>query len=207
MKEFILKNKFLFILSICFFCLFVFTSNVFASYTFNNNDEQISLADLPFNTVEHPDYVLGWIGTSNQYAVGYPRDEYDKFWQNHGEASENSVSYYKVGTNQWGEWVWFTYDMNKGEWSSQKITSHGHLTFYGSSSKIIVSTKDIYKNADSDEIFFQKAPVTTAMSLEEVKQVPETMVKVLRILIPVGLIVFGIGLVIYLIKFLYYRVS
>lgn len=64
---------------------------------------------------------------------------------------------------------------------------------------VVYSNNDIYLS--SGELFFQ-APVTGVVipALETAQQIPETIVKTLKILIPVGLVVLAVGLIIYLIK-------
>ena len=72
-----------------------------------------------------------------------------------------------------------------------------------------------YNTISSDypesEVVFQGAPVTveqvTIPKIQQVEEIPQMMGQVMKILIPIGLIVFSIGLVIYLTRLVISRVQ
>lgn len=76
-------------------------------------------------------------------------------------------------------------------------------------SEVLYSTNDFVTSSDFSVVKYNKSgdnfflpPVTGVVipALETAEQIPETIVKTLKILIPVGLVVLAVGLIIYLIK-------
>lgn len=84
-------------------------------------------------------------------------------------------------------------------------------------SEIIATNTEIRSTSDSSKVFFQPTPVPSIFTIgemtveipavETVEQIPEMMAKVLTMIIPVGLVVFGIVLVILLIKLVISRAT
>lgn len=78
----------------------------------------------------------------------------------------------------------------------------------------LYSSEDIIEYS-SHEVVFQGAPVQEqqqgetqgiqALTLEQAEQIPQAMTQTLRVVIPVGLAIFGIGLVIFLMRYLILR--
>lgn len=84
-------------------------------------------------------------------------------------------------------------------------------TFVYTNSNIYGTKKNVngFSCIDYDNVVFQGAPVTveqvTIPAIQQVGEIPQAMKEVLKILIPVGLVIFGIGLVIFLIRYLRLR--
>lgn len=73
---------------------------------------------------------------------------------------------------------------------------------------ILVSTIDIINNYDGSVVFQPApAPIYKVPAVTEVVELPEIIQGVLKMIIPIGLVIFGIGLVIYLIRLLIWRVQ
>lgn len=90
-----------------FLLLFIFyllISNKCFAFNVEYNDIVYDVPDLPFDMVEHPDFIFGTIGT-NKFAVGYPASDVanDRFYF----TGTNTVRYKKTGTTTDGEWYWY----------------------------------------------------------------------------------------------------
>ena len=76
-------------------------------------------------------------------------------------------------------------------------------------STLVCATNSVIYD-ENDEILFGIAPAVEQITIPEiqsVEEIPQAMVEVLKILIPIGLIIFGIGLLIYLVQSLTSRVT
>lgn len=139
------------------FLIYVIINNKCFGFNVEYNDIVYDVPDLPFSTEEHPDFVFGTIGT-NRFGVGYPAADVanDKFFF----TDTNTVRYNITGTSTYGEWYWYdltipTNGATIGNWSAQKLTTHGFLTF-NSTGSVIISSVDIYASSTSTDISFVK---------------------------------------------------
>lgn len=205
-KENFLTHKILPIISIILLCSFVFINNsVFASSSINvnyngNSVELPSISTIDFSSYDNfdssCDYLIfyGW----NAYRIAVlPKGYSLKIYSyNNGtglcmEDNSTTMLHYYFSNDSW-------VFAESNPWLDH-IASDGW--FY--------STVDIY-NKNSEEIFFQKTPVTTPAAveipaLEKVEQIPEAITTTLKLIIPVSLIVLSIFFVIYLMRRLIYR--
>ena len=73
------------------------------------------------------------------------------------------------------------------------------------SDKSYYCSTPVYDYDDLSTVVFRKAPQTVEQvkipAIQQAEEIPQAMAEVLKILIPVGLVIFGIGLVIYLIRY------
>lgn len=69
---------------------------------------------------------------------------------------------------------------------------------------ILYSFSDIYASDNADELVFQGASQelagVTIPEIQSAKEIPQAIIKTMKVVLPVGLVILGIGLVIYLIK-------
>lgn len=80
-------------------------------------------------------------------------------------------------------------------------------TFLYSGTQCVFASYDL-KDSEGNLVFQAPVPaVVTIPGLETVEEVPQAMSQAMRVLVPIGLIIFGIGLVIYLIRLLIWRVQ
>lgn len=87
------------------------------------------------------------------------------------------------------------------------------LSFIDNKYSILYSNINFYGYydyiGDTEEVVFQGAPVTveqvTIPEIQAVEEIPQTMSKVLEMIIPIGLIVLSIGLLIYLMRLVILR--
>lgn len=123
-------------------------------------------------------------------------------------SSQYDATYYypqlnsSVGTVYMG----ITYVTNSKSVFFESLSPHSggyeYVTF-----NIMASNYDIY-TVDGD-LVFQEAPSqeVTIPAIQQVEEIPQVMGQVMKILIPIGLIVFSIGLVIYLTRLVISRVQ
>ena len=108
----------------------------------------------------------------------------------------------------------YTYDTSSLSFGGATETSHVNTDanpacYYSTNNSIIVG-KEGYACGD----FFRSTPLmeipeveTTIPTLETVEQIPEVMIQTVKIVIPVGLVIFGILLLISLIKLVIWRMT
>lgn len=198
-----MKNKILTISIIFILLSFIFiNNNVFASVSYTYNNKEIILPDLPFDTEQHPYYILGYCnhyldGTSSSYLVAYPKGTYDKYYFLN-VSGENCVSYYGNDSGNKSGWTYYyikysdDYSSSSYQWTSAENTSLDYIKF-GSKGYIISSTFDVYTDSSFTDFFF-KAPVTEitlAQALEKI-QVQE-MWKTLMKNVVISLLVFVVS--------------
>ena len=202
----IIKNK-IFITLLFFLILFILNNtNVFAlTFTYDNNDYNIDLPE-DFNLEDHPDFIIkkSVKGTAI-YQLAYPASDYDLPFLYYSSTNPKGVRYYITGTTTCGQWKYYNYYPDTG-WDVLKTTSKYTITYISDGYEegyCIFSTADIYDT--NGELFFQKTPVTVIPetiipALETAEQIPTAMVETLKMIIPVGLVIFGVLLLILLTK-------
>lgn len=182
------KNKLL-IFVITFLVLLIFSTSSFASFDFDYNSIEYSFTDLPTDLGEY--YAI--VDDGNGYysifygetAITYDNDGRNLLY------SENIKRYLMNGTNgTWSNATSGIYSGGKGDHAYQVGT-------------VIYSSHNIYYKNDSETIFFQKAPIVQEYQMTvitTVTQLPEIVVGVTKVIIPVCLAILSMVLVIYLIK-------
>lgn len=219
-----LIKKVLFIVIIFVVCVSILFTNVFASdcnFKFNDNDVTITFND---NISCYRYIIITYSNVSGSYPTYYHRG--NVFISNNPitfthEPTENFPEDYSVrGTSLY--YTSFNLSCNKSSKSFSFIKSYletldfnnfteiGGLT--GNSlnpSNIYISSENIFdKNGN---LVFQVAPVTveqlTIPEITQVEEIPQIMNKVLKLIIPIGLIVFFAGLLIYLVRLVILRMK
>lgn len=205
-KENFLTHKILPIISIILLCSFVFINNfVFASSSINvnyngNSVELPSISTIDFSSYDNFD-------SSCDYFIFYAWNNYRLFVI--PKNCELKIYSFNNGTGVHIEddsTKMLHFYFNNNSWV---FSEKAHWLDHISSDGWFYSTVDIYKD-NSDEIFFQKTPVTTPAAveipaLEKVEQIPEAITTTLKMIIPVSLVVLSVILLIYLMRRLIYR--
>lgn len=195
------RNKFLLIIVLFFTFLLFFNiknSNAYNNYTTNEDNTYFNII-YTVDDVEYisPNIPIQYLG--NAYLIWHSPDNNDKeitISKNKNEDFfyiNDSLTRINYSGNSM---MYCNYRKNLNSYSWRNCD---HIEI--SSGRIIVSSSvDVVKNDGT--VFFQ-VPVqetTTIPALETVEQIPTTMAKVMKIIIPIGLTILGIGLLIYLIK-------
>lgn len=216
----ILKNKF-FLTLLFFLIIFILNNtNVFAfSYpSIDNVDididykykwfliQSVSLSNGVYNISLH-------LFASNDASMNGAMFEYDK--------SGYSYNIYpNIETGELNYWK-FNSTSDSSSWGSpvsNKVltSSTNYFTIYSAAYPLNIreGNIDIYNKSDGT-LFFQKTLVpeipeivgTTIPALETAEQIPTAMVETLKVIIPVGLVIFGILLLILLVKSVILRMT
>lgn len=191
----LLKNKVFYILLFSFlFIIISLNSTTFASFDFNYNGNSFSLPDLPVNyknkiILDCPNYSCYYYLCSD-YEFTYFLNEQGT----HGTFRSESFDLYCLNYNSDH---WSTYFTNR--------QSDGAIDSYRKEN-IIFSTFDIC-DSTSGNVVFHVAPQAQGevvqvelMKPTQVQEIPQQIVAVVMIVLPIFLGIFGVLLVLYLIK-------
>lgn len=213
-----MKNKLL-ISFILFFTILSFFTCCFASST--ENYDSVSVKDVEFSNnilIKLPSgflekYPYYFYRRSNVFfESSYNSDFFncylyfsssEMFYNNGTLSSSSGIGNYALGvivSDESNITIDFSFK-NLGTSSGTISTLYGDI--FGSSSY------DIYTDSSKSELVFQMPQVNkvTIPAIQQVEEIPQVMGQVMRILIPIGLIVFSIGLVIYLTRLVISRVQ
>lgn len=223
-------NKFLLIMALFIFLIFSLTYNCFASTTISFDDyDGISRSFTLHEDCSDFDYIIFTYYYINKYTLGtqltlnfIKSNEELYFYKSPYSAylkspSDTSFEYYNLSFNFEKSFTEEEVNNSLNKLSSSPYT----FTFDGkpnnsTSDGAVISTspntmifaysnKNIYD--ESGSLVFQSAPVgqVTIPGIQQVGEIPQMMEQVLKIIIPIGLIVFLIGLVIYLMRLVILR--
>ena len=190
MNNNILNNKFFVVFLLFLIITFSFVSNCFANIVVNDNS---SFPDLPLD-YSNSKYVILKDNTNTWLLI------FDDLLEN--PYVENDNISFKNKSGSLGNVIGYLLKNNTWNYNFKTTAVSRVSTF-----TFICSNIDVMKGSNSNEIFFQKTPVTAVEipALETAEQIPEAMATALKIIIPVGLAILVIGLIIYLIKCVIYR--
>ena len=191
MNNNILNNKFFVVFLLFLIITFSFVSNCFANIVVNDNS---SFPDLPLD-YSNSKYVILKDNTNTWLLI------FDDLLEN--PYVENDNISFKNKSGSLGNVIGYLLKNNTWNYNFKTTAVSRVSTF-----SFIYSNIDVMKGSNSNEIFFQKTPVTAVEipALESAEQIPEAMATALKIIIPVGLAILGISLIIYLIKYVIYRI-
>ena len=191
MNNNILYNKFFVAFLLFLIITFSFVSNCFANIVVNDDS---SFPDLPLD-YSNSKYVILKDNTNTWLLI------FDDLLEN--PYVENDNISFKNKSGSLGNVIGYLLKNNTWNYNFKTTAVSRVSTF-----SFIYSNIDVMKGSNSNEIFFQKTPVTAVEipALESAEQIPEAMATALKIIIPVGLAILGIGLIIYLIKYVIYRI-
>lgn len=191
MNNNILNNKFFVVFLLFLIITFSFVSNCFANIVVNDNS---SFPDLPLD-YSNSKYVILKDNTNTWLLI------FDDLLEN--PYVENDNISFKNKSGSLGNVIGYLLKNNTWNYNFKTTAVSRVSTF-----TFICSNIDVMKGSNSNEIFFQKTPVTAVEipALETAEQIPEAMATALKIIIPVGLAILVIGLIIYLIKCVIYRI-
>lgn len=218
MKEFI-KNKFLIILFLFVILISSIISTCFAENKdvlhFNTFDKDFNFTLPSGYGVDYNYYFILSKLTNNQYGTFY---SFFIFLCNSEIVYDIDVGRVYFNSNGGKEYIYykgFTYE-NKVDsnldFSNYSISDFDKMNcdfqssaFYSDGYCDYCSANHNIKNS-SGEVVFQVAPVTveqvTIPAIQQVGEIPQAMKEILKILIPVGLVIFGTGLLSFLIRYL-----
>lgn len=225
-KNKILISFILFILLIFSFINFSSASFDYTSFTYTHStgtNQGDYTVILPQNASSYP-YIIFIAGESNQSSPGIVfstsemsfdlevGSDYTSFTAVPLDGS--SVYYYDaVATSSFND-VWL-YGSHTWDLSSYNVEDFKSYSSYGRLTKgtpvrpcsIFYSTYDVYDS--DDNLVFQPAPtqVATIPAIQQVVEIPQVMEQAMKVLIPVGLIVFSIGFVIFLTRLIISRLT
>lgn len=190
MNNNILNNKFFVVFLLFLIITFSFVSNCFANIVVNDNS---SFPDLPLD-YSNSKYVILKDNTNTWLLI------FDDLLEN--PYVENDNISFKNKSGSLGNVIGYLLKNNTWNYNFKTTAVSRVSTF-----SFIYSNIDVMKGSNSNEIFFQKTPVTAVEipALETAEQIPEAMATALKIIIPVGLAILVIILIIYLIKCVIYR--
>ena len=185
MNNNILNNKFFVVFLLFLIITFSFVSNCFANIVVNDNS---SFPDLPLD-YSNSKYVILKDNTNTWLLI------FDDLLEN--PYVENDNISFKNKSGSLGNVIGYLLKNNTWNYNFKTTAVSRVSTF-----SFIYSNIDVMKGSNSNEIFFQKTPVTAVEipALETAEQIPEAMATALKIIIPVGLAILVIGLIIYLIN-------
>jgi len=223
-----IKNKLLILLVISFmFIMFFNVKEILAvNVTVNSNCPNSNSTEMTFPEVklENLNYWVedeGWYDLNSGYIVQYDYDsscyylyifrfyEGNYFYvgldanNNNAIRCKNYMTVYKSNGSTW--------DLST-KLSGDSVSFGQFLSPYAciSLNNPIYLNCDVYSDIDKTGFFFPEpipeipevpeTPATTIPALETVEQIPTAMVETLKLIIPVGLVIFGIVLLISLIK-------
>lgn len=206
-----MKNKIIFIIITLIFIVTIFTIPSKATYkgSFTHNDKQI-FYNMPEDCLN---YVIGVNG--DQYFLLYTNDI-----KNYTSVTRDSHDYWNIRfytDRSFSTTV--NYKRSRGSYKYDGINAKrdsegnyyldfancGYLDYgdYTCINTFIKSYNDIYMG---DDIFFQVTPQVAIQEITQVEELPKIIMKVLKVIIPAGLVVLSIGLLIYVIKLVILRV-
>ena len=182
-----MNNKKLSIVFLVILFLFILTSSCFASIDFNYKNEDVSLPDIPLDehctsTIRVNPYILRW----DEYWGCY------SFWI--CKSWNNSTSYFYADNGDIGRPKYINFkdfNGNNGTFLCYRLDSDGKWKFIeetkrintdGDFSSIAISSKDIYKDEEKSEIFFQVTSLTHLGEIVKEAEPQETIMEIVKIL-------------------------
>lgn len=197
----LLKNKFFYFL-ILFFVLFF--SNVCLAVDFTYNISEIQEVKDGFN------YCLIELENGNKYLLCCNSSTYNYLCFNNEETGQVILSC-KESCSNWDIGTLSVYHFNNSLNTFDFVETIGWGDRkYKPIKQVIGSSCDIKYMNNSSEIFFQKTPVplikVTVGVLEGIQEIPQVIMKVVQLIIPIGLVIFGILLLVLLIRWVILRV-
>lgn len=207
-KKFIIKIFLIFLFLIIYM---LFTNSKVKAMTFTYNDNEYNLPDLPevsenFDGVHYSIFTYRGGYTLLTY-VNYTNNSSYVYTSNHG-----SFGLANDGNSNGRVKIWYI-NSNGDGWYMNSWQADNYYFGYSStefnSTNFIYSTVNIYgalsaNTPDTETVLFpQVAPTEEIIILTTtLEELPRAIIKMMTILIPVGLMIFGILLLIYLIRLL-----
>ncbi len=197
------KNKlFITFIILLFFVLFFNISNVFAFEFTSNTGYTTNTHTVPdLETV--PDEYISYLDTYGYIIQMWSNNKYrliiltsaNSYFYRGGSYAGN------IFTNVSGSAVSFDIDISKHlSWSDVSVSDASGFSGYN----FVYYNADIYTDKDKSDLFFQRPPQVveevTIPVLEGVEELPKAMTTTLKMILPVGLVVFGILLLVYIIR-------
>lgn len=200
-----LKNKkILFILVAFLFCLFVFSGSSKATFDFTYNDTNYSLPDLP-SDVSNKDNFLIIQNSVGEFYLFFTASDYPIY----AKVFDSSTYYFYPVSDVYFCLYIFSPSDSQNSWKFHTSQYSKNLLF--DVSKFHYFNSDIYTDKNLSDVLFQGAPkkVTEAVEIPTIQnpqQIPETIVKVVKMIIPVCLVILATLLIISLIQSVIYRI-
>jgi len=195
------KNKFLLILMTFIVFIFAFYSNAFAfSFVYEGNTYNVSDfgkdSDRPVSTILYRDNSFFLVFSREHYTrSSNPKDVLLPIGYN-SSMLFSSPLYYKLVNNEW-------YLIDNSHSSSDYADTSFNL------SMVRYSNLSIYDGHNN--VVFPVAPQTvgqvTIPEIQQVEEIPQVMGEVMKMIIPIGLIIFGIFLLILVMRLVISRIA
>lgn len=202
-----LKNK-LFIITLIALCILLFfnisTVNATVDVTYKN--ENLQLPDFPSEVSDYAYKIVVERGKAEKYVlccrkIPFIHQEECSYFGSYNadciNVTDGSCVFYSIipgTTTIWEKDTYFTGNFHG--------FSGFNINWYG----MIYSNADIL-NKDDGAVFFQETPqvvttttTTTITKIAKVEELPKIIAEILKVIIPVGLVIFGMVLLILVIK-------
>lgn len=207
----LLNNKFFIIISLFIILTFSICTNCFAEnipITFDNIKYNLNIP-----TYEDYPYYFFYVGSDEGVHIYYLNENqknniyYGKF------SLGNSYVYgFEFGSNY--HYIYSSISILSGIYNISLDSARNSFVYVYEedyfTDKVILYTNFDIKNKEGN-VVFMKAPQiveqVTIPTITQVQEIPQTMNKVLEMIIPIGLIIFGIGLIIYLVRLVILRMT
>lgn len=216
----LINNKILmfFLLTFVFF-IFLNMTTVFGSFDFTYNNTNYSLPDLPFDIIDHPDFLIV-IDKNKNYQVCYPSSTYQIpfYYQNSKDSKYQGIQYWSnndtekviVGNISNGlNWCYYSLSSSSSSWSSMQTTKANQIqtlnSFDNMTRSVIYSSVNII-NEDGSVFFLAPVPMMVVPVLETAEELPKAILGTLKTIIPVCLVLLAVVLLVYLIRRLRYLI-
>lgn len=208
------KNKlFIIFIALFIFILFFSINNSFAisSYeeiSIHSYDENLLNALDEVEYYGNPDYYYFIYTNGNQktllqFIKKSECTNFKSYMTFNYNSLKNLVNFYYSSDTEY-TLIEYSYDGNSFnyEFTGTRSSSMSYLYGYSVSDDVyfnFISNCNVYLD-DFETVFFQPVTGVVIPALETAQEVPTAMVQTLKIIIPVGLVLFGIGLSVYLIR-------
>lgn len=210
-----MKNKFFLILLIFFILILVFCVSSFASTELQfSNGEKYTFPDFS-DKVQNKDYCIVY-GNNENVGTYFILLVYDKEQNNpYLYNSSGNYSLKLFPTDKKVEYsnsirynYYFVRSNNASSWSYSSTSDASGFYFSGGIYGVY-TTQDL-KDTEGNVVFQPTPQLVGEVTIPEITQVgeiPQMMGKVLEMIIPIGLIIFGIGLLILLVRLVISRMT
>ena len=195
------------ILFVILIVLFVFCSSCFATSNYTINGVVYTLPDFPSSIDNYPNYVIVYQRQSTQFKLLLSNTDLI-YYSNNGSygfttIDGSNMKYYSFGCNADGTWK-----DGKTSWvfiENRSLFSYSYDIYDSSTTDgfIVYSSSDIYSDSSKSNVVFPGAPQPAKVEitkLETAEQIPATMVGVLQVVTPIGLIILSALLIISLVR-------
>lgn len=192
-----IKNKIFIIILLVLITLFSFTCVSLASFDVTVDDTVYTVPDLPIPSESYTDYVL-FLNKDYYYVAFLNNIDLDDLYVTGSNGVYGGISF-KSGTG----------DMYRCKTTDSSFvfyeSIHSSMAPYaGYGLTVLLQTTVDIQDISSGEVVFPQTPLPTQVvkpaEVTKVEEIPEMILEILGMMIPIFLTIFGVLLVLYLIK-------